>query len=79
MVIGPFKINGVPLRRVNQAYVIATSTKVNLSGVNLNLDKFNDAYFARPVQSRKQKEEFFAKKDEVRVKNKLFLLYSEQQ
>lgn len=35
LVTGPFKVNGVPLRRVNQAYVIATSTKVELNGVQV--------------------------------------------
>jgi large subunit ribosomal protein L6e len=35
LVTGPFKVNGVPLRRVNQAYVIATSTKVQLDGIKV--------------------------------------------
>ena len=28
IVTGPYKVNGVPLRRVDPAYVIATTTKV---------------------------------------------------
>lgn len=43
LVTGPYKINGVPVRRVNQAYVLATSTKVNVAKVNT--EKFTDAYF----------------------------------
>lgn len=43
LVTGPFKVNGVPLRRVNQAYVIATSTKVELGDfkVRHNSDMFS--------------------------------------
>ena len=47
MVTGPHCINGVPLKRVNPAYVIKTSTKVDVSGVTANVD---DSYFKR--QSR---------------------------
>merc|ERR1719201_911938 len=35
LVTGPYKLNGVPLRRVPQSYVIGTSTVVNVSGVNV--------------------------------------------
>jgi large subunit ribosomal protein L6e len=65
LVTGPFKINGVPLRRVNQAYVIGTSTKVDLSGVNV--DKFDDKYFTKIAEKRKKKGEgefFEADKEE---------------
>merc|ERR1711939_162759 len=60
LVTGPFKINGVPLKRVNQAYVIATSTKVDISAVEVD-SKIDDAYFTKDkTSSRSGKEgEFF--------------------
>ncbi|KAJ3016977.1 hypothetical protein HKX48_003770 [Thoreauomyces humboldtii] len=51
LVTGPHKVNGVPIRRVNQAYVIATSTKLDLSGVQT--EKFTDVYFKREKESKK--------------------------
>ncbi|KAK1567339.1 hypothetical protein Q3G72_011054 [Acer saccharum] len=64
LVSGPFKINGVPLRRVNQSYVVATSTKVDISGVNV--EKFDDKYFAKEVakKTKKGEGEFFEEKKE---------------
>lgn len=69
LVTGPFKLNGVPVRRVNQAYVIATSTKVQLP--QLDLSKFTDKYFksVEAKSSKKGEKEFFdqseAKKKEL--------------
>ncbi|KAI9624971.1 hypothetical protein H4Q26_016538 [Puccinia striiformis f. sp. tritici PST-130] len=66
LISGPFKVNGVPLRRVNQAYVIATQTKVDISTVTLD-EKLNDAYFAKEKKTRDQRakaKEFFAENGE---------------
>ncbi|XP_055801581.1 60S ribosomal protein L6-like [Solanum dulcamara] len=64
LVTGPFKLNGVPLRRVNQAYVIATSTKVDVNGVNV--EKIDDKYFAKEAEKKQKKGEgeFFEEKKE---------------
>lgn len=55
LVTGPFKVNGVPLRRVNARYVIATSTKVDVSSVDVS--KYNVAYFAREKTPKGEKSE----------------------
>jgi len=57
LISGPYKINGIPLRRVNQAYVIATSTKVNVSGVDVSA--ISDEFFARAETAGKDAEEEF--------------------
>lgn len=64
LVTGPYKVNGVPVRRVNQAFVIATSTKVDIS--KADLAPFSDEYFKRPKQKKnaKKTEENFFKEDE---------------
>ncbi|NP_001266146.1 60S ribosomal protein L6-2-like [Cicer arietinum] len=65
---GPFKINGVPLRRVNQSYVIGTSTKVDVSSVNV--DKFDDKYFSKVAEKKTTKGEgefFDSEKEDKKV------------
>ena len=62
LVTGPFRMNGVPLRRVNQAYVQPTSTKVDLKGVDAA--SVSDAMFKRPAAS-KGKKFFSTDKQEV--------------
>jgi large subunit ribosomal protein L6e len=64
LVTGPFKVNGVPLRRVNARYVIATKTTVSLDGIDsATLDKVGgEGYFARDKKADKKgnQEAFFA-------------------
>ena len=66
LVTGPYQLNGVPLRRVNQAYCISTSASVDVKGADVS--KIDDAFFARTKKpkSKKDGEEFFGDADEVR-------------
>jgi len=56
LVTGPFKINACPLRRVNQIYLIATSTKLPIGKVEVPAH-INDDYFRRTKAIRAKKEE----------------------
>lgn len=62
LVSGPFKVNGVPLRRVNQAFVVATTTRVNVDGMDFGV---TDDVFKRPVQ--KEGSKFMAAETETKT------------
>jgi len=66
LVTGPFKLNACPLRRINQIYVIATKTKLDISKVELPL-RLSDGYFWRrhPKKPKKDEGEIFEAKKEV--------------
>lgn len=66
LVTGPFRVNGVPLRRVNARYVIATKQKVDLSGIDeKTVEKVSEeGYFTREKKQEKQGEEAFFKQGE---------------
>jgi len=70
LVTGPFKLNRCPLRRVNQNYVIATKTKLDISKVNVpeNLqDKFFNRVKANKTKKPTEGEIFDVKKEEYKV------------
>ncbi|KAF2645396.1 60S ribosomal protein L6-B [Massarina eburnea CBS 473.64] len=63
LVTGPFKVNGVPLRRVNARYVIATSTKVDVKDVGEDVLKkaSESGYFTKDKEAKKPGEDAFFK------------------
>jgi len=63
LVTGPYKLNGVPLKRVNQAYVIATKTSVKLGSVP-QVDKIDDKFFNKVILKRNELGEVVMPKNE---------------
>jgi large subunit ribosomal protein L6e len=73
LVTGPYKINGVPLRRVNQAYVLRTQTHVSIHSKLDLLDTIDDKFFRKKQEKQKKptekksEENFFKKGKEKKV------------
>merc|ERR1712139_740008 len=62
LITGPYAVNGVPLRRVPQSYVIGTQTKVDISGLTVSAN-INDDFFKKPKAPKKKDDELFFEKD----------------
>jgi len=67
LITGPFKLNACPLRRINQIYVIATKTKLDVSKVKVP-EHMDDKYFKRARKTKKSSKtaepDIFASKKE---------------
>lgn len=66
LVTGPYKVNGVPLKRVAQAYTITTSTHVDVAGAKF--DAVNDATFAKEKSEKSSAESKFFASDKAAPK-----------
>ena len=67
LVTGPYKYNGVPLKRVNAAYILPTNTKLKVDAKVA--DSINDDLFKKIELKFEKEEDFFveekAKKERV--------------
>jgi large subunit ribosomal protein L6e len=70
LITGPFKLNACPLRRINQIYVIATKTKLDISKAKIP-EHLDDKYFRRARRTKKATKsaepDIFASKKEAYV------------
>merc|ERR1712123_162082 len=76
LITGPFKVNGIPLRRVPQSYVIGTSTVVDASGVDTS--SVSDSLFKKPKSTKKKADGPFEDKEEKKPLDEAFKALQEK-
>merc|ERR1712086_846741 len=57
-VTGPYKVNGVPLKRVNQVYTLSTSVQVDVSGVKAAIT--DETFKKEAAKKITRSQKFFA-------------------
>lgn len=67
LVTGPYKVNGVPLRRIPQKYTLPTSKHISVEGVDSS--KVTDDFFKTAKVSKGSKEQQFFEKDKKEEKD----------
>merc|ERR1712241_605952 len=55
LVCGPMRVNGCPMRRVDQRYIIATKTSIDISSVKIP-DSMGDDLFKRTINNKNTKK-----------------------
>lgn len=71
-VVGPYEVNGVPLKRVNPRYVVVTSTNIfkfeNMAGLKDEFiklaEQIKDSSFVKSLDIRKKQKKLLSKKSE---------------
>ena len=57
LVTGPYKLNGVPLRRIAQSYLLVTKTNVKVN--ESSFTEIDDSLFKKPKQTKETKDKKF--------------------
>ncbi|EUD67685.1 50S ribosomal protein L6e [Plasmodium inui San Antonio 1] len=71
-VVGPYEVNGVPLKRVNPRYVVVTSTNIfkfeNMAGLKDEFiklaEQIKDSSFVKSLDIKKKQKKLLSKKSE---------------
>ncbi|ANQ09631.1 Uncharacterized protein PCOAH_00042030 [Plasmodium coatneyi] len=71
-VVGPYEVNGVPLKRVNPRYVVVTSTNIfkfeNMAGLKDEFiklaEQIEDSSFVKSLEIKKKQKKLLSKKNE---------------
>ena len=56
LITGPMKLNGCPMRRINQHYLLATTTNVDITNVKVP-ENINDDYFKQEIKTESLEED----------------------